>query len=27
VHQPDETYTLHCDSKPVMKSIALQLAQ
>lgn len=27
VHQPDETYTLHCDGKPVMKSIALQLAQ
>jgi hypothetical protein len=27
VHQPDETYTLHCDSKPLMKSISLQLAQ
>lgn len=27
VHHPDETYTLHCDSKPLMKSISLQLAQ
>lgn len=27
VHHPDETYSIHCDSKPLMKSIALQLAQ
>lgn len=27
VHHPDETYSIHCDSKPLMKSISLQLAQ
>jgi hypothetical protein len=26
-HHPDETYTIHCDSKPLMKAIALELAQ
>lgn len=27
VHHPDEMYTLHCDTKPRMKWISLQLAQ
>lgn len=27
VHQPDETYVLHSVSKPVLKSISLQLAE
>ena len=25
VHHPDETYILHCNSKPLMKSLSLQL--
>lgn len=27
VHHPDETYTLHCATKPVMKSVSLQMGQ
>jgi hypothetical protein len=27
VRRPQETYTIHCDAKPVMKSITLELAE